>query len=158
MIYELCMIVANSITDRNTLIFKGLPSLGEERNKRAEEEEQMNKVQERERIALEDEIRLKADQVEANRIKGLILEDLNRKEEQRLEREKKEVDEEERRGDRLIDLGDSTSRVVRMKIWKGELEKEVTIRLGLQEQGGKVFFSFRFRFSLLFERETDGDE
>lgn len=146
MIYELCTIAANSITDRNTLIFKGLSSLGEERNKRAEEEKQMNKVQERERIALEDEIRLRADQVEANRIKGLIMVDLNRKEEQRLEREKKEVDEEERRGDRLVDLGDSTSRVVRMKIWEGELEKEVTIRLGLQEQGGKSSFRFGFGF------------
>lgn len=81
-------------------------------------------------------LRGKEEEAEAARLSLLISEDAARKEELRLEREKRASDEEKEAEERFAKSGE-IGRDLRMKVWTEGGERDVMVKLGLAVAGGQ---------------------
>lgn len=136
MIYELCSQAATMITDRHLAFERGQQtSLGEERIKRATEEDKRRAIATNQAAMLAETIRSQNQATEAARLALLISEDLARKEDVRLERLKREADEARERNERVAAVEVGGFKAIEMFVSDGQRERNAKVRLGLAVAG-----------------------
>ncbi|GAA5975630.1 hypothetical protein JCM11641_003551 [Rhodosporidiobolus odoratus] len=138
MVFDLCTQAATFITERHQDSIRGShTSLEDQRRKRAEQQTKATlEASDRARALKE-----KQEAEEAARLSQLISEDVRRKEDLRLERERKERERDEELDHAVIEVGPGGERHVKVMLGEGRKEKAV-IKFGLASSGdwlGRIF-------------------
>ena len=90
-------------------------------------------------------LRGKEEEAEAARLSLLISEDVARKEELRLEREKRAEEEEKEAEERAGKSTESTDQGIKIKIWSERGERDAMVKLGLSVAAGQSIVNFPSR-------------
>ncbi|GAA5921698.1 hypothetical protein JCM1841_007094 [Sporobolomyces salmonicolor] len=134
MIYELCSQAAAFITDRHMDSVRGKQaSLEDQRRKRGEEEAKASQ----EAVLRARRLKEQQEAEEAARLSQLISEDVRRKEELRMQRERRERDEDQERDAAVLETDAAGARSCSMMLRKpGEaIKEEARVKFGLAADG-----------------------
>ncbi|GAA5903646.1 hypothetical protein JCM6882_003009 [Rhodosporidiobolus microsporus] len=139
MIFDMCTLAASFITERHLDSVRGSqPSLEDQRRKRAAEQNKATLEATSRAKALKE----KQEAAEAARLSLLISEDVRRKEELRMDRERRERERDEELDNAVIEVGPTGERVVEMGLTVGGVKGEGKVRFGLAASGdwlGRLF-------------------
>ncbi|GAA6036515.1 hypothetical protein JCM8097_003543 [Rhodosporidiobolus ruineniae] len=139
MIFDLCTQAATFITDRHLDSVRGAqPSLNTVRAKRVEQQTQATREASDRAKALKEQ----QEAEEAARLSQLISEDVRRKEELRLERERRDRQREEELDKAYTEIGPKGEREVQVPVTVGDVRSPAAIRFGLAFDGhwlGRIF-------------------
>ncbi|GAA5860143.1 hypothetical protein JCM8547_009200 [Rhodosporidiobolus lusitaniae] len=139
LLYDLCTQAATFITERHVDSVRGSQqSLGDQRKTRAEQQSKATREASDRAKALKEQ----QEAEEAARLSQLISEDVRRKEEARLERERRERQREEELDNALVELGPNGERQVAMPVVVDGVKHEALVKFGLPTSGdwlGRIF-------------------
>ncbi|GAA6018919.1 hypothetical protein JCM10207_009197 [Rhodosporidiobolus poonsookiae] len=139
MIYELCTQAASFITERHLDSVRGAqPSLEDQRRKRAEQQSKATREASDRAKALKEQ----QEAEEAARLSQLISEDVRRKEEARLERERRERQRDQELDEAVIEVGPNGERQVAVPILVNGMKSEANVKFGMASSGdwlGRIF-------------------
>ncbi|GAA5862450.1 hypothetical protein JCM3774_002522 [Rhodotorula dairenensis] len=144
MLYELCSQAASYITERHVDSVRGAqPSLEDQRRKRGEEQAKAS-----EEVKLREQaLREQREAEEAARLSHLISEDVRKKEELRLDRERRERELDRERDSASLEVGPNGEKTVKMPIFGPTGKVDAVVRFGawLTDDWLTRFFSVAHR-------------